>query len=184
MYEEITFAFSLVAALGILFSSIVAFFRPEYRLWPPPNKKSWQKILFISLFRAMLYSLLLLTYLQIKTSFPVFTIFQLIGFFLVCAGFGLAFMSTYGLGWAKAFGEKGGLETSGFFSFSRNPIYVVSWVGMIGWALLASSWHISLILFIWALFYVLAVFLEERWLEKVYGEEYLLYKSKTSRFIG
>ena len=42
----------------------------------------------------------------------------------------------------------------------------------------------AMLLLMWALFYLLAPFLEEPWLEQEYGSEYLAYKKRVPRFLG
>jgi protein-S-isoprenylcysteine O-methyltransferase Ste14 len=88
------------------------------------------------------------------------------------------------LGRSNAYGEAKGLKTEGWYRWSRNPIYVVSIVGMIGLALLANSFYVSCLLTFWAVTYLLAPFLEEPWLAQQYGKEFLDYKAKVPRFIG
>ena len=136
------------------------------------------------LFRIYLYPLIVLTALQFEMLEGMKAVIQYgIGGVLLLFGFGLAFRITLAMGWRNAFGEKRGLRTTGWFARSRNPIYVVTWIGLLGWALIANSLPVSILLAIWALLYLLAPLLEEPWLEKEYGEEYLEYKRQTPRFL-
>lgn len=105
------------------------------------------------------------------------------GFIFFATGFGFAFRITGQLGWKSAFGEKRRLKTDGWFSYSRNPIYVATWFGLLGWALMAMAWQVTLLALIWASLYLLIPRLEEPWLENHYGEEYRIYRTKTPRFI-
>ena len=98
-------------------------------------------------------------------------------------GFGMAVRITLYMGWRNAFGEKLGLKTTGWFGLSRNPIYVFTWLGMIGWAMLANSWMITFLLSAWAIMYMVAPYFEEPWLEAEYGEDYLKYKKSVRRFV-
>lgn len=102
---------------------------------------------------------------------------------LIVLGFGLAFWITLQLGWRNAFGEKLGLRTDGWFRFSRNPIYVATWIGLIGWGVLVNHTLVTVLLVLWGLMYLLAPVLEEPWLEKQYGEPYRNYKRSTPRFL-
>lgn len=139
--------------------------------------------MFMGLFRAYLYPLIVLSALELEILEGRSAIIQFaVGGALLLIGFGLAFRITLGMGWHNAFGEKRGLKTTGWFAWSRNPIYVVTWVGLIGWALIANSLFVSILLSAWALLYLLAPFVEEPWLEEQYGEEYVAYKAKTPRF--
>ena len=132
----------------------------------------------------MLYALIALTVLRLRAEGTSFTTESVVGAILLVAGFGSAFASTLELGWKNAFGDKNGLAKNGWFRLSRNPVYIVTWVGMLGWSLLADSWQISIVLSVWAAIYFVAIFLEERWLEEVYNKEYADYKSSTARFVS
>jgi protein-S-isoprenylcysteine O-methyltransferase Ste14 len=87
------------------------------------------------------------------------------------------------MGWRNAFGEKKGLVTDGWFAISRNPVYVATWAGLLGWGLVLGQSSVTGLLTLWALLYVLAPFLEERWLEQQYGDEFRRYKSSVARFV-
>lgn len=130
-----------------------------------------------------LYSLIGLTFLEFEFQSGTHSTLQYgIGALLLLVGFGLAFAITFDMGWRNAFGEKRELRKTGWFSWSRNPIYVVTWVGLIGWGLIANSVYVSILLLMWAVSYFLAPMCEEKWLESRYGEDYLEYESRTPRF--
>lgn len=76
------------------------------------------------------------------------------------------------------------IVTSGFYSWSRNPIYTAFCFGNIGAGLALDSFWI-LISFIPAalLLYYLAIAKEEAYLEKKFGEEYIAYKNKVRRWL-
>lgn len=177
-----TFLFSLFFALAIIGLGITGLISSKFVYWPPPQKGSWQDRSFIILFRGMLCSLLLLTYLRFKlegiSDSPALSIFGLV---LLIVGFSLAFASTYNLGWKNAFGDKQGLVTNGWFAYSRNPVYLVTWFGLLGWGMLASNWQITIILTLWGILYILAIPAEEKWLEEKYGNEFIEYKERVPR---
>ena len=178
-------SFVSLVSVGIIFAlSLISLFNDDFQFWPPPIKKSWQHRTFMLLFRGFLYPLIILTVLKFDLLNGTRALIQYaVGTVLLVTGFGLAFWITRRMGWRNAFGEKRGLHTSGFFSQSRNPIYVATWLGLLGWALIANNILISVHLMLWALLYVLAPFFEEPWLESEYGDEYLAYKSRTPRFL-
>ena len=70
------------------------------------------------------------------------------------------------------------------FSWSRNPIYVVSIIGMAGWILIVGSTFLTILIVLWGALYIGAPFIEEPWLEQQYGDEYVRYKRRVPRFIG
>lgn len=178
----VVFVLALIAGLLIAALSIATRLRPALQFWPPPSAASWQHILFRILFRIFFMSLVLLSFIALRNG-NFMTWRLVIGIPLLLTGFGLALQWTYLLGWPNAFGEARGLKIDGPYRWSRNPIYVVSILGMLGWGLLVASWPVSSLLVMWALFYVVAPYLEEPWLERQYGEAFTSYKARVPRFI-
>ena len=179
MLSSMLFNVSLTSSLAILGLSLIK----QLRFWPPPGKKTWQHRVFMVLFRLFLYPLIALTITEFEwATDPASLARTSIGIILFCVGFGLAIKITLDMGWRNAFGEKKGLRTSGWFSRSRNPIYVATWIGLIGWASIANSLSVSILLALWAFLYVLAPFLEEPWLELQYGDAYREYRKTVRRF--
>lgn len=176
------FIIAIVADLGILVLSVISLASNKLQFWPPPSTNSWQYYTFWNLFRAMLLGVVVLSILDFNEDSLPWR--HYVGIPLAIAGFGLALYITFYLGWKNAHGEKEGLITDGFYRWSRNPIYVVSIAGMAGVGLSVHSSMVSLLLTIWALWYIIAPFLEEPWLEEQYGEEFELYKARVPRFIG
>ena len=64
-----------------------------------------------------------------------------------------------------------------------NPIYIATWFGLAGWALLTPIPLVVATLFCWGLLYVVAIFMEEKWLAQEYGKSYHEYCRKVRRFL-
>ena len=174
-------ASSICAIIGL---SIFAVLSGKFQFFPPPSGGSWQHRTFMALFRLFLYPLLALSLLDFASVAPAYAVLQYtLGLVLLVVGFALAFWITFQMGWRNAFGEKHGLKTQGWFRISRNPVYVATWVGMIGWGLLANTLLVWILLALWATMYLLAPVFEEPWLEQQYGQDYLDYKRQTRRFL-
>ena len=176
---------SVIAGSILLAASILNLFNDEIVFWPPPFEGSWQHRTFLLLFRVMFYSLVALSsvliWLQgLTVSISIFCV----GLFLMVFGFGIALLATGLLGWRQAFGVKEGLRTEGLFSISRNPVYVATWFGMVGWSQLVPEPAVWLVLAQWALIYLIAIFLEERWLRTQFGAEFERYTKITRRIVG
>ncbi|MCK0127522.1 isoprenylcysteine carboxylmethyltransferase family protein [Erythrobacter sp. F6033] len=179
----ILFGVSACAISAIVILAAFAALSGKFKFFPPPTKEGWQHRTFMTLFRLFLYPLAALSFLFFEPVPPASSLPQYsIGTLLLVIGFSLAFWVTFQMGWRNAFGEKHGLKTQGWFSVSRNPVYVATWVGMIGWGLLANTPLVWILLVFWATLYLLAPIFEEPWLEQQYGEEYLDYKRGTRRF--
>jgi protein-S-isoprenylcysteine O-methyltransferase Ste14 len=177
------FGISLFSVGIILLLSLVADRIDSFQFWPPPSKESWQHTSFLILFRCFLYPLVLLSVLEFDISGTASRYAAIVlGTILFCVGFGFAVRITLHMGWRNAFGEKHGLVTDGYFSKSRNPVYVATWVGLVGWGLIANSILVSILLGFWAWLYLFAPIFEEPWLEQMYGDEFRTYKEQVRRF--
>lgn len=135
------------------------------------------------LFRIIVYGLVVASIFYLwqeglQSSTPT----NIVAIILILCGFVIAFWATDALGWSSAFGSKEGLRTDGIFAYSRNPIYVATWFGLAGWALLVPMPFIIATLCFWGLLYLAAVFLEERWLLKEYGEPFREFSRTVRRF--
>ncbi len=174
-----------VAGVWLLMRALLALQDETIGFWPPADRKGSVYAGFIWPFRCLFWGLVALTILSASHAAPeLVTARFAVGAALVIAGFGVAVLATLQLGWSTAFGEDGPLRRGGWFRFSRNPIYVATWAGQIGWALAFPMPPILAALAVWAGFYVAAIFLEERDLLKSHGAEFEIYKAQTARFLG
>ena len=136
------------------------------------------------LFRLFLYPLVALSIVTFEPSTDSNSLIRYgSGVPLFTVGFALALWITLQMGWRNAFGEKRGLVTDGWFRFSRNPVYVATWIGLVGWGLIAYQILVTVLLLAWALLYLFAPIFEEPWLEAQYGAAYRAYKTRTRRFL-
>ena len=177
-------AFMAISILFIL--ALLQCVKDEFQFWPPDDRETPQYKIFWSLFRTFFAGLCLTSILEVISGNLIAnkSLFYF-GFLMFSVGIGAAtFVSFSTLGNKNAHGEKDRLVTTGVYRFSRNPIYVASIVGMVGWGLIFDSLDVHLLLIAWGVMYIIAPFLEEPWLEKYYGRDYLEYKSATARFLG
>ncbi len=172
-----------VAAAVICALAFASLLNSRVAFWPPEQHGPTQRR-FRWLFRAMFYAALLATLWHLWQEPPPPTLSTLLAVCLAALGFGGALFATGLIGWSVAFGDTGKLATSGPFAVSRHPVYVATWLGLIGWAILTDVTLIRATLALWALFYLIAIFLEEPWLERVYGQDYAAYKRRTARLFG
>ncbi len=179
----VLYAIALSSALSVAALSIAGFLRRGFQFWPPPRTPSWQQETLRSLFRVFIACVILLSFADFNNAIDATWRF-VVGIPLIVIGFGLAILWTTSLGWRNAYGAANGLKTDGIFRWSRNPIYVVSVIAMLGWALTVAAWSVSTLLAVWTLLYIGAPFLEEPWLEKQYGEAFASYKNRVPRFVG
>lgn len=175
---------AFLSSLALLCLALADLALPTFKFWPPPKDEARKKSAFMALFRIMLYGLVSSSFLHLWISgFTASPLRAALGIVLLFLGFAVAFWATGMLGWKNAFGAKEGLRTDGVFAWSRNPIYVATWLGLGGWALLVPHPVIVATLFCWGLLYLIAVFLEERWLAQEYGADFQEFRRKVRRFI-
>ncbi|MEO5816109.1 MAG: isoprenylcysteine carboxylmethyltransferase family protein [Gemmatimonadaceae bacterium] len=75
------------------------------------------------------------------------------------------------------------LVTYGIFSWMRNPLYVGNFLIWLGFIIISGVfWFIPVAIVLFAIEYTLIVRYEEGVLESIFGDEYLRYKSRTSRW--
>jgi protein-S-isoprenylcysteine O-methyltransferase Ste14 len=75
------------------------------------------------------------------------------------------------------------LVTYGIFAWMRNPLYVGNFLIWLGFIVISGVfWFIPVAIVLFAIEYTLIVRYEEGVLESIFGDEYLLYKSRTSRW--
>ena len=149
-----------------------------------PNIKFNPLKVFVSL---LVLSFLLNLLFSFNIKIPIF--FNIIGFFFLIIFFTLFFVS------ARMFikyNEKLPPHTpteriikTGIYSYSRNPIYL-AFIGFhfSMFLVFENTWYLfsSIILFFWINNYV--IFLEEKYLESRFNDEYARYKKNVDRWIS
>ena len=76
------------------------------------------------------------------------------------------------------------LQTGGIYAWVRNPMYSGVWYTIIGIGLMCHNWWLIVIQIInWGIMTIVLKNTEEKWLENLYGEEYMEYKSQVNRCI-
>ena len=81
--------------------------------------------------------------------------------------------------------ESNKLITNGIYNYSRNPQNVGWGLFILGIAVLGKSLiSILLVVFFWIFLHVYIVYIEEPYLEEIFGEEYKKYCDSTSRYFG
>lgn len=112
---------------------------------------------------------------------PVISVSMLIsGYYLVrLAISGRAWTCLYLAGY-----KKNQLVTTGPYALSRNPLYLYTFIGMLGIALVARSFILCFVVLAWfAVFYRLVIAKEERSLKDIHGASFESYCATTPRFI-
>jgi len=74
--------------------------------------------------------------------------------------------------------------TKGLYRYSRHPMYVTSFIALIGVGIASASWLVLLLSVLYIVFTVIAVPGEERFLVQQYGDTYREYTNRTARWLG
>ena len=76
-----------------------------------------------------------------------------------------------------------GLNTSGLYRISRNPMYVAFFFWFLGGCMLTRSWLLLTILMVFQVSVHFMILTEERWCRETFGAPYEEYKNKVRRYI-
>lgn len=78
--------------------------------------------------------------------------------------------------------DSAGLNTSGLYSFSRNPMYVAFFFYFLGGCMLTRSWLLFAILIVFQVSVHYMILAEERWCKEKFGVPYEDYMQKVRRY--
>lgn len=161
---------------------------PSMQIWPPPGRRRWQYRLTWTLFGLFAIGFLVVGGLDAGSLGLSRGLgnagTHIVGSTLFAAGTALASCAMGVLGRRGALGLEAELVTGGPYAVSRNPGYLGDLALMIGHVILSDSWLAGIIAVGGAVWFVLAPFAEEPWLERQYGEAYRRYKARHPRFFG
>ena len=168
----------------IIFGLVVwSVFFSSKRIWPPPSKQSWQYKAYWSLF----YVAVILDIFLVIQEFNIWIIPNEIRYFiaipLILIGTFIVSYGIYILGIKNTYGLKNGFITKSPYKYTRNPQYLGDIILILGLILFLNSLHITILLILTIIIFIIMPLAEEIWLEEKYGKEYIEYKNKTSRFI-
>ena len=158
------------------------------QIWSPPRRDTWQYRLTWTLFTASFLGFLIVGGLDSgslglhRWLGEAGTI--ILGSTLFMAGTALASYAMGFLGLRGALGLEAELVTEGPFAVSRNPGYVGDLVLIAGYVVLTDSRLAAVVGALGAVWFLLAPFAEEPWLEEHYGDAYREYKKQCPRFLG
>jgi protein-S-isoprenylcysteine O-methyltransferase Ste14 len=154
------------------------------QLWPPPGRNSWQCHIVWWSVRVIAICIGVISFQEWATlPIPDQIRFNIaLPVFLFSASLGtLGFIQ---LGWRNTHGGAEKFIDTGIYKYSRNPQYLFYSISFISLGLLVASPKALVLLVLMSVWYLLAPFPEETWLEKQYGQRYLKYKSRVPRYFG
>ena len=185
---DVVFWGAFTVVLGLVATLLLTLAVPGFRIWPPPGRETWQYRLTWTLFDIGAVGFLVVGGLDAGslglTQWLAESGTLIVGSALFAFGTALASYAMGYLGRQGALGLEAGLVTDGPFALSRNPGYLGDLILIAGYTILTDSRLAGIVGLVAAVWFVLAPFAEEPWLEERYGEAYRRYKERCPRFIG
>jgi protein-S-isoprenylcysteine O-methyltransferase Ste14 len=169
--------------LATLALSIV---RPDLRMWPPPEPGTQRHTLaritmpLGPLASAGLFAVGALDWNGLALD-PWLRFAA--GGCLMAPGGLFALWGYFGLGTHASVGVERDLKATGAYRYSRNPQYVGSTIGMLGYALICGSALALVVWALWCVWFALAPFAEEPWLREKLGAPYDDYTRRVRRYV-
>ena len=78
--------------------------------------------------------------------------------------------------------DAGGINRSGLYAVSRNPMYVAFFLYFLGACMVTRSWLLLAILLVFQVSVHFMILAEERWCRETFGETFDKYMEKVSRY--
>lgn len=179
----IVFAVDVIILYILLAGIVWSIAFPKKRIWPPPQKKSWQHRLVWTCFYLVFLSNALLFFLDWNSWILFDPTRFILGTPLIVIGVLLLLWGMNTLGVQNTSGVRDGLVQDGPHRFTRNPQYLGDMLLFVGLSLVANSLLLWVTHGLLILVFLITPFVEEIWLEEQYGDDYRSYERMASRFL-
>lgn len=182
MINIIVFLVIFVAEILLGFALLISLFSPSRRIWPPPEKKTWQFYYIWILTYISLIGLIILGFMDWNSFILDFLVLRVIGGVKFVVGIYLLIWGMRTLSLHLSHGLKGELITNGPYKFSRNPQYIGINLAILGYIFITNSFLSLITGGFGIILFFLTPFVEEPWLKEVLGSKYEEYCRKVRRF--
>jgi len=187
-WVETLFWGTLVVTMGLNGTLLTTLVVSNLQIWPPPDRDTWQYQLTWTLFSAACVGFLVVGGLDAGSLGLARWLSEsgtlILGNTLFMGGTALASYAMGFLGLRGMLGLDAELVTEGPFAVSRNPGYVGDLLLIVGYVILTDSRLAGIVGAAGAVWFLLAPFAEEPWLEAQYGEAYRRYRTRVPRWIS
>lgn len=184
MITDIAFFLGIGVLAFLLWMMLLSLLSEKTQYWPPPGRETWQYQTLWWGIRTLIVCIAIVIYTNHSTwNIPHSLRYYLALPIFVCS-FAIGSIAAFQLGWKNTHGIADRFVERGMYKISRNPQYVLYAISFLSLAVFVASIKAAILLSLLAIWYLLAPFPEEKWLEREYGEAYTSYKAKVSRYLG
>jgi len=157
-----------------------------WRIWPAPPAGSLKSFAFWTLFRTLNVVVLMLCIerLVVMPTAGAIAILRLVLIAVSLAAFAAYLYALWVLGRDATYCRASGLNTDGFYRWTRNPQYATAIMAFGTLGIAAWSAEATLLAATLVLVYALMAIAEEPWLEARYGRAYADYRAEVPRFFN
>jgi protein-S-isoprenylcysteine O-methyltransferase Ste14 len=180
---ELVFGITLVFESCLGAALVVSLLYPKYRVWPPPKKGSWQYWCIHFSTESSIFFFFVLGFVDWNTFLLKHWLRFVFAPLFISLGTTIFLWALRTLTVNTSLGSKGKLVTKGPYRHSRNPQYLGTFLLFSGTMLLFNSLYQFVTGITGILLFLLAAFVEERWLRIQFKEEYDVYCKKVPRFM-
>lgn len=184
MTAWIVFGITCVIELVLGGSLLLTMFHEDFRVWPPPRRESWQYRFTWSLTILSGAGILLLGILDWASLSLSVRIRAGLGIPLITGGLLFSLWAVRVLSFHTSLGLGGPLVREGPYRYSRNPQYAGDVLILAGYGLLSASWMALVTGSMGMVWFLLAPYVEEPWLQERYGPAYAEYRKEVPRLLG
>lgn len=178
--------FALVALAAVCFSAGLAvnLYYPRIGLWPPPAAGTWQFWFVWVSYTLCGIGIGFVGLLDWGTLGLDHWLIRIAGLTVVLFAVSFNEWSMRTLGDHQTLGLQGGLVSGGPYRYSRNPQYVAEILTYLGVVLITNSLSAAVVGVFIILWFLMAPFAEEPWLDRQFGEQFQTYCRRVPRFLG
>ena len=130
------------------FALCLSIFAPERRIWPPPQRKSWQFYVVWASLAGAFFLTILLAFLDWNSFIFWHWSRFLVGGLLMIFGYMTYYWARQHLGWKMMMGLKGKFIATGIYQYTRNPMYIGDVALCIGFAFICNSFLIYVVVIV------------------------------------
>ena len=181
--KELILTITIMAETFLVASLIVTLVNPSLRVWPPPRRNSWKYFFTWGLTIGSWAGILTLGILDWNSFLLDHWLRFPIGICLIASSLILVIRAIKTLGFQASQGLGGTIVQQGPYQIIRNPQYLANIIMLGGFWILTNSVYAWFTCFLGMVWFIVAPFTEEPWLQKEFGPDYNLYMEKVPRWI-